>query len=293
MGTVASSVKKAFVGKRVQPVSVSIVKVDGNTIELDDLNSADNLRTVKSRIHALEGTDTWRMELCSAETTSPLADTVQLIPLLSTEPRFEFMLFVKTVPVITRWASCNESLAKQTDGGTRVSTTTSIPAWKPLCVTEFVTEGCAFMELQLSADNNVNTCMMGVVRLEDGATVDFNKHYTATGCKQGATLNSFTGGLNGGPPLYNDAFRQGKLSPGDKVGMFLDVEAGSLAFFLNGKQCGPGYLKGVIKAPVAFYVEGWVAQADHKRVKNGAVTPQTISIVQHAQLPEWVTEQVD
>jgi hypothetical protein len=43
---------------------------------------------------------------------------------------------------------------------------------------------------------------------------------------------------------------QGKCSEGDRVGMLLDLDVGSLRFFKNGKPYGRGYAAGSVKGPV-------------------------------------------
>jgi hypothetical protein len=41
---------------------------------------------------------------------------------------------------------------------------------------------------------------------------------------------------------------------GDRVGVLLDLDGGSLRFFVNGVQHGPGYPAGSVKGPVACAV---------------------------------------
>ena len=39
--------------------------------------------------------------------------------------------------------------------------------------------------------------------------------------------------------------RQGQFEMGDRIGMLLDLDAGWLRFYRNGKRCGPGFTKDV------------------------------------------------
>jgi hypothetical protein len=47
---------------------------------------------------------------------------------------------------------------------------------------------------------------------------------------------------------------QGKIDVGDKIGMLLDLTAGSLTFYRNGELYGPGFSSGVT-GPVVRTVE--------------------------------------
>jgi hypothetical protein len=42
-----------------------------------------------------------------------------------------------------------------------------------------------------------------------------------------------------------NADKQGKFANGDCIGVLLDLDAGRLCFYRNGKQCGPGFTEGV------------------------------------------------
>jgi hypothetical protein len=43
----------------------------------------------------------------------------------------------------------------------------------------------------------------------------------------------------------NDADPQGAFAKGDRIGVLLDLDAGWLRIYRNGKRCGPGYTEGV------------------------------------------------
>ena len=71
-------------------------------------------------------------------------------------------------------------------------------------------------------------------------------------------LRADNGGLYGNGKCNDDA--QGRLKVGDRVGVLVDLdggeggEGGSVRFFVNGSEYGPGYKSGV-KGPVVLAVE--------------------------------------
>ena len=58
------------------------------------------------------------------------------------------------------------------------------------------------------------------------------------------------------PELYgNGKFRSdaaGRFNQGDRMGILLDLDDGSLRFFKNGVEHGPGYPAGNVAGPVAL-----------------------------------------
>ena len=60
------------------------------------------------------------------------------------------------------------------------------------------------------------------------------------------------GGLCGNGEDANDEYANlpGDIKDGDRVGVLLDLDEGSLRFFKNGVQHGPGYPAGSVTGPV-------------------------------------------
>jgi hypothetical protein len=63
------------------------------------------------------------------------------------------------------------------------------------------------------------------------------------------------GSLYGNGKQGNDI--AGGYKQGDRVGMLLDLDNGSLRFFKNGVQHGPGYPAGSMTGPVVAAVQMW------------------------------------
>ena len=52
---------------------------------------------------------------------------------------------------------------------------------------------------------------------------------------------------------------QGKFAAGDRIGVLLDLDAGWLRLYRNGKRCGPGFTEGVtgpLVRAAEFYYKG-------------------------------------
>jgi hypothetical protein len=67
------------------------------------------------------------------------------------------------------------------------------------------------------------------------------------------TMDAVGGSLNGNGKQFDD--RAGGLDQGDRVGVLLDLGDGSLRFFKNGAQHGPGYAAGSVTGLVVAAVQ--------------------------------------
>jgi hypothetical protein len=63
-------------------------------------------------------------------------------------------------------------------------------------------------------------------------------------------MAAFYGTLFGNGKEDDDRDRAGGCEQGDRVGVLLDLGDGSLRFFKNGAQHGPGYAAGSVTGPV-------------------------------------------
>jgi hypothetical protein len=71
-------------------------------------------------------------------------------------------------------------------------------------------------------------------------------------CTDGWFING-TGALYGNGKQHDD--EAGKYKQGDHVGVLLDLGNGSLRFFKNGVEHGPGYAAGSVTGPVVAAVQ--------------------------------------
>jgi hypothetical protein len=80
----------------------------------------------------------------------------------------------------------------------------------------------------------------------------------------------YDGGLYGNGKDHADD--QGRFAKGDRIGMLLDLDAGWLRMYRNGKRCGPGFTEGVtgpLVRAVRLYQTG-----DKATAVPGAVAPE-------------------
>jgi hypothetical protein len=79
-------------------------------------------------------------------------------------------------------------------------------------------------------------------------------------CTDGCFIAAYNGSLFGNGKDGHD--RAGHYKQGDRVGVLLDLNNGSLLFFKNGVQHGPGYAAGSVTGPVVAAVE--LGEKDNK-----------------------------
>ena len=90
-------------------------------------------------------------------------------------------------------------------------------------------------------------------------------------CTDGWFMSAFDGAHFDNGKLGNDY--AGRFEQGDRVGVLLDLGDGSLRFFKNGAQNGPGYAAGSVAGPVVAAVQ----MLDHNN---------SVRLLPNAQQPE-------
>jgi hypothetical protein len=110
-----------------------------------------------------------------------------------------------------------------------------------------LTEGRHYWEVELlSEDVDI---FVGISR----PNLDPTGEYCTRDCPDGWFIHAYDGGLCGNGELFGDA--PGSCKQGDRVGVLLDLNDGSLRFFKNGVQHGPGYPAGSVTGPVVAAVQ--------------------------------------
>jgi hypothetical protein len=148
-----------------------------------------------------------------------------------------------------RWEACGSSVTLSGEG--LVATKDSGP--KPLVTGGSpMTEGRHYWEVELTrADDKDCNIFVGAVRPgldheKDHAYYDTNDAYYI----QGGSGALYGNGKDGADP-------QGKFAKGDRIGVLLDLDAGWLRCYRNGKRCGPGFAEGVtgplVRAAEIYY----------------------------------------
>jgi hypothetical protein len=129
-------------------------------------------------------------------------------------------------------------LATQTGGYSNSLTTTG---------TE-ITAGKHYWEVELLSDST-SLLFIGISR----PNLDPTGGYWGGHCTDGWFMHAQNGSLWGNGKLSGD--EAGDYKQGDRVGMLLDLDNGSLRFFKNGVQHGPGYPAGSVTGPVVAAVQ--------------------------------------
>jgi hypothetical protein len=91
---------------------------------------------------------------------------------------------------------------------------------------------------------NFGDALVGVTR----PNLDPNGDYTISESTDGWFIFNYKGGLCGNGNGNDD--QAGSIDEGDRVGVLLDLDEGSLRFFANGVQHGAGYPAGSVTGPV-------------------------------------------
>jgi hypothetical protein len=105
-----------------------------------------------------------------------------------------------------------------------------------------ITEGKHYWEVELLV-------FIGISRPNLNPTGD----YAFKECTDGWFIHANSGTLCGNGKEADD--EAGDYKQGDRVGMLLDLDNGSLRFFKNGVQHGPGYAAGSVTGPVVAAVQ--------------------------------------
>ena len=132
-----------------------------------------------------------------------------------------------------RWDECGSGMALSEDG---LVATKAAQEHKYQLVTggSPMTEGRHYWEVELTAGYLV---MVGAAR--PGLNHDKGHHFT----NDAYFIAGGNGSLFGNGKARADP--QGAFAEGDRIGVLLDLDAGWLRFYRNGKRCGPGFTEGV------------------------------------------------
>jgi hypothetical protein len=99
--------------------------------------------------------------------------------------------------------------------------------------------------------------------------LDPTEYYCSSACTDSWFINTNGGSLSGNGKECDD--RAGGFKQGDRVGVLLDLNNGSLRFFKNGVEHGPGYPAGSVTGPVAHAVQMYYKDASVRLLPNEEV----------------------
>jgi hypothetical protein len=111
-----------------------------------------------------------------------------------------------------------------------------------------LTEGKHYWEVALLS-KDLDFIFIGITRLD----LDPTGGYLERNCTDGWFIYAAYGNLCGNGKDGDDG--AGGYKQGDRVGVLLDLDNGSLRFFKNGVEHGPGYAAGSVTGPVVHAVQ--------------------------------------
>jgi hypothetical protein len=112
-----------------------------------------------------------------------------------------------------------------------------------------MTEGAHYMEVELGG--RVGGLLVGIAR--PGLDTAHGKRYDEKECMDAWFMDASVGALNGNGKYFDDI--TGAFKAGDRLGMLLDLDHGSLLFFKNGQTHGAGYGAGSVTGPVVLAMQ--------------------------------------
>jgi hypothetical protein len=134
---------------------------------------------------------------------------------------------------------------------------------------DLVTSGINLMEGRHYWEVEVmHGCMyIGVAR----PNLDPTGHYALSNCTDGFFMFNHNGALYGKGKYMDDG--AGRIKTGDRVGVLLDLNDGSILFFKNGVQHGPGYAAGSVTGRVVQAVQFYSGLSGSARLLGGSEWP--------------------
>jgi hypothetical protein len=129
-----------------------------------------------------------------------------------------------------------------------VATQTDDAEWSLTTTETELTEGKHYWEVELLSEEVMNI-FIGISR----PNLDPTGVYWKRECTDGWLTYADRGSLFGNGKHFADT--AGRYKQGDRVGVLLDLGNGSLRFFKNGVQHGPGYAAGSVTGSVVAAVQ--------------------------------------
>jgi hypothetical protein len=244
--------------RRVRTIEVTVQPLDGDNFTIKLNAAAPSVGEAKAEIARTQGTSEARQELYKVavradgsavreDDADPEALDDDAIELGAGEI---VAMAVKEPPPMV-WRTCDEEKVTLSEGGA-VATKLGNDSSDTLVTSgDEITAGKHYWEVELLADASAPSSLnvlVGVTR----PNLDPDNDY-ALRASTDSWFIDIGGSLFGNGKQADDA--AGRMDEGDRVGVLLDLNEGSLRFFKNGVQHGPGYPAGSVTGPVVCAVQ--------------------------------------
>jgi hypothetical protein len=240
--------------RRVRTIQIEVRPLGGDSFKITLDMSAPTVGEAKAEIARSQGTAEARQELYKvAERADGLAvreddaepELLDDESMLLGDGEIVAMAVKESPPLLWRTfpagrvaLSEDDAVATQTMGYKCSLTTTEIE----------LTEGKHYWEVELLSKSLVFT-YIGI----SSPNLDPTGDYADKDCADGWFIDADDGSLFGNGEADGD--EAGDYEQGDRVGVLLDLDNGSLRFFKNGVEHGPGYPAGSVTGPVVYAVQ--------------------------------------
>jgi hypothetical protein len=237
--------------RRVRTIQIEVRPLGGDSVKVTLDASTPTVADAKAEIARLQGTAAAQQDLYRvaerADGRAVREDDAEPEPL--EDESMELVdgdvvaMAVKEEPLLWRtvaegFVTVSGAVATQHNNDKMSLTTTG---------TE-LTEGRHYWEVELLSENMAGM-FVGISR----PNLDPTGEYYDSDCTDGWFIYAYNGALYGNGK-YGDG-KAGEYKQGDRVGVLLDLDIGSLRFFKNGVQHGPGYPAGSVTGPVVAAVQ--------------------------------------
>jgi hypothetical protein len=245
--------------RRVRTIEVHVWPLGGDSFAITLDASAPTVGEAKTEIARSQGTAADRQELYKvAERVDGLAvreDDAEPEPLddesmLLADGAIVAMA-VKETPLL--WRTFAADRVTLSEGGAVATQTAGYEQSFATSGAE-ITEGKHYLEVELLSKTG-HSIFIGISR----PNLDPTREYYGRDCTDGWFILGSFGSLWGNGKYNDDP--AGPYNQGDRVGMLLDLDNGSLRFFKNGVQHGPGYPTGSVTGPVVAAVQMYYKDA--------------------------------
>jgi hypothetical protein len=243
--------------RRVRTIEVAVRPLGGDSFQVRLDAAAPTVGETKAEIARVQGTEAECQELYRVavradggavredDAEPELLEDGQLV----LEEGAVVAMAVKETPLL--WRTFPEEVVELSEGGavaTQVEQNEGDDDHAHVTTGVELTEGRHYWEVELLSED-VDCIYVGVTRPK----LDPEGHYMGSDCTDGWFIDPSIGALWGNGKYADD--RAGSYEQGDRLGVLLDLNNGSLLFFKNGVQDGPGYPAGSVTGPVVASVE--------------------------------------
>ena len=255
--------------RRVRTIAVEVRPLSGESFDIKLNAKAPTVGEAKEQIERDEGTKPRSQLLCRVQVSSD-GSNVREFDQEPEELKEDGMaleegdvIAMGVMPDPIKFKSWPEDCVMVSEEG-KLATQTADRQLSLTHTGEELTEGRHYWELEATGTGVTDT-MLGVCRPDADPRADHWKQEHTT-----AWLMALDGVLCGNGKQASD--EAGRFDQGDRMGILLDLDGGSLRFFKNGVEHSPGYPAGSVTGPVALAAHLYEA-GSAARLLPGAAWP--------------------